>query len=188
MLRRSRRDNHPLSVLVFALNDLPELECVFGSRVAKEAVAKMTAKLERMATRKGLVLRTGPTIFTVLLPSVSRDSALAAIHATLGQACCIEFDAGGDEIVLVPEFLVQTMCDTRSLEEVYDGLCSDIAQARLTEQRRQKYLERERESHSRPMELQVARLRAQPRPRPPKTFQTVYAPMPANIPIPMGAR
>lgn len=188
MLRQSRRDNQPLSVLVFELRDLPELECVFGSRVAKKAVAKMTAKLERMATSKGLALRTGPTIFTVLLPGVGRDSARAGIHAMLGQPCCIEFDAGDDEIVLVPEFMVQTVCDTESLQEVYEGLCSDIKQSPLTEQRRQKYLERQRESHSGPMELQVTRLTAPPRPRPPKPFQAVYSPMPATIPMPMDCR
>lgn len=188
MLRESRRDNQPLSVLVFALSDLPELECVFGSRVAKKAVAKMTAKLERMATRKGLALRTGPTIFTVLLPGVGCDSARAGIHAMLGQPCRIEFDASDDEIVLVPEFMVRTVCDTESLQEVYEALCSAMKQSPLTEQGRQKYLERERESHSGPMEPQGTKLTAPPGPHRPKPLQAVYSPMPATIPMPMGYR
>lgn len=191
MLRQSRRDNQPLSVLVFGLRDLPELECVFGSRVAKKAVAKMTAKLERMATSKGLALRTDPTIFTVLLPGVGRDSARAGIHAMLGQPCCIEFDAGDDEIVLVPEFMVQTVCDTESLQEVYEGLCSDIKQSPLHRAASPEISGAAAGVSLRtsgPMELQVTRLTAPPRPRPPKPFQAVYSPMPATIPMPMGCR
>lgn len=177
MLRQSRRDNQPLSVVVFEFRDLPELECVFGTSVAKEAVAKITAKLKRMATSKGLALRTDPTIFTVLLPGVDCDSARAGIHAMLGQTWCVEFDAGDDEIVLVPEFVVQTVGDTESLQEVYETLCSDLRQARLNKQRHQ---------NSGPTELQATKLMAPPKPRSPKTSWAAFSAMPATIPMPVG--
>jgi GGDEF domain-containing protein len=170
MLRQSRRDNQPLSVVVFEFRDLPELEYVFGSRVAKEAVAKITAKLMRMATSKGVARRTGPTIFTVLLPGVDCDSAGAGIRAMLGQTWCVEIEAADDDIVLVPEFMVRTICDTESLQEVHEGLCSDLRQ--LTKQRRQ---------NSEPMEL-LATLMAPPKPRSTKTSSA----MPATIPMPVG--
>lgn len=172
MLRQSRRDNQPLSVAVFEFRDLPELEYVFGTSVATEAAAKITTKLKRMATSKGLVLRTAPTIFTVLLPGVDRDHARAGIHA-LRQIWCVEFDAGDHDIVLVPDFMVQAVCDSESLDEVYEGLCGDLRQARLT---------------SGPTELQAAEPMAPPKPRSPKSSSATFSAMPATIPMPVGGQ
>lgn len=198
MLLGARRKSQPLSVLVFELNDLPELELVFGSSVAREAIDKTTAELRRLTASKGVALWTSPTVCTVLLPRFSRDQAIAAVHNRLGKPCCIEFDADGDEIVLVPEFRVETVGDNTSIEEVYESLCREIDQVLLSDQRRRKYLERERESyshleweresHSQHAELEIISPSAAPTPRTRKILQAVYPPMPATIALPLGGR
>jgi GGDEF domain-containing protein len=183
MLCRLRGNHQPLSVLVFDISDLPELECVFGVQAAKEIITQTAATLQRLAARRGLAVQTGPTVFTVLLPGIGRDAALAVIGATLGRPCCIELDAGGHEIVLVPDFLVKTVFwDAASLREIYESLCRDMAQTRLREERRKKYLARERESHARPMKLQATT--ASPR----KIPQGGYPEGPATMPVPMATR
>ncbi|MDB5947038.1 MAG: regulator protein domain-like protein [Ramlibacter sp.] len=155
MLLRARRDNFALSVAVFELTDLPELKSVFGSQAAQQVIARITTKFQRMAPGRGLVVRTGPTVFTVLLPGFGRDRALAVIRSVMGHPCCIELEGSHEEIVLVPEFMVQTVRgDTASIGDVYAGLRRDIARAHGLEEKRRRYLQRERESHTRPMELQ----------------------------------
>ena len=183
MLCRLRGNHQPLSVVVFDISDLPELECVFGLQAAKEIIAQTAAALQRLAARRGLAVQTAPTVFTVLLPGVGRDAALDVVRAALGRPCCIELDAGGHEIVLVPDFLVKTVFgDAASLREIYESLCQDMAHTRLKEERRDKYLARERESHSRPLKMQATK--ASPRTIP----QGGYPEGPATMPVPMGAR
>jgi GGDEF domain-containing protein len=203
----SRREKQHLTVIVFDLSDLPELELVFGARVAKEVVTDISRKFERLATRRGLAVRTAPTVFTVLLPNADRNRAIEAIHATLGQPCSLEVEVDGDEVVLLPEFALETLVgNIVSIEECYDDLCREIAQTRQSEQRRLNYLTRERERHSQPSALQ------DPAPRPatkgcpvhrraevgtesmvsrrcPQMAPEVFhPPMPATIPVPMGVR
>lgn len=183
MLCRSSGNHQPLSVVVFDLSDLPELECIFGVQAAEEIIAETVARLQGLATRKGLAVRTSATVFTVLLPGIGHDEALDLIGAALGQPCCIELEAGGDEIMLVPEFMVRTVFGHAvSIKETFESLCRDIAQTRLDEERRKKYLERERESHSRPKKLQATEA------RPRNISQLAYPPMPATIPVAMGTR
>ena len=183
MLCRLRGNHQPLSVLVFDISDLPELECVFGVQAAKEIIVQTTATLQRLAARRGLAVQTGPTVFTVLLPGLGHDESLDLISAALGRPCCIESEAGGDEIMLVPEFRVRTVFgDAVPLREIYESLCRDVAQTRLKEERRKKYLARERESHSRPMKLQATTASTRTIPH------GGYPEAPATIPVPMGAR
>ena len=152
LLCRGRGTQQPLSVAVFDLSDLPELHCVFGMQASRDCIAQTAVRLQRLIARNGLVVRTSATTFTVLLPGVDRDRALGVIRSAMGQPCCIELAAGDKEIVLVPEFMVRTVFDDSvRVSEIYESLCRDIAQARLKEESRRKYLERERESHSRSM-------------------------------------
>lgn len=154
MMLRSRREKFALSVAVFDLSDLSELKSVFGRQVTQQVIAHITAKFQRIATSKGLVVRTGPTVFTLLLPGFGRDRALADIRSVMGHPCCIELEGSDDEIVLVPEFKVQTVrSDTASIADVFASLRREITQTRQLEQTRRNYLQRERESHTRPMEL-----------------------------------
>jgi GGDEF domain-containing protein len=179
MLSRSSVGHQLLSVVVFDLSDLPELECIFGVQAAEEMIVQTAARLQRLATRKGLAARTGATVFTVLLPGVGHDQALHLIGAALGQPCCIELEAGGDEIMLAPEFRVRTVFGHAvSLKETIESLCRDMAQSRLQDERRSKYLARERESYSRPRRLQATK--AGPR----NMFQMAYPPLAATVLVP----
>jgi GGDEF domain-containing protein len=182
MLCRSSVSHRPLSVVVFDLSDLPELECIFGVQAAEEIIVQTAAKLQRLATRKGLAVRTGATVFTVLLPGVGHHQAHDLIGAALGQPCCIELEAGGDEIILAPEFRVRTVFGHAvSLKETFEFLCRDMAQSRLQDERRSKYLARERESHSRPTRPQATKT------GPRNIFQMAYPPLAATVLVPTAA-
>jgi GGDEF domain-containing protein len=156
MLQRAREASQPLSVAVFEFYDLPELETVFGPRVAEQAIDQVLGTLKRLAGRKGTAHRTSSTAFAVLLPQLWLDDALAAVHAAFGHSWCIDIEADGEEIVLVPDFRIQTVRDGHSLQSEYKSLCCEIGQAHERKQRRLDYLERERKSHSRPLRLRAA--------------------------------
>jgi GGDEF domain-containing protein len=181
MLARSRSENQPLSVAVFDLNDLPELESVFGAAITRKVVTQVALRLQGMASTKGLVIRTEATVFTVLMPGFGRDRAHQAIERTMGSPCCIELDADEHEIVLVPDFKVHTFRpDSAPLAQVYADLRRDISAAQQVERRRQRYLQRERESHTRPMELQ-----AQGERKPTLAPHPVFRQMDPTIPMPL---
>jgi GGDEF domain-containing protein len=181
MLSSSSVGHRHLSVVVFDLSDLPELECIFGVQAAEEIIVQTAARLQRLATRKGLAVRSGATVFTVLLPGVGHDQALNLIGAELGHPCCIELEAGGDEIMLAPEFRVRTVFGHAvSLRETFESLCRDMAQSRLHEERRSKYLARERESYSRPSTLQATKAGSR------NMFQIAYPPLAATVLVPTG--
>lgn len=181
LVTRARRDDEPLSIAVFDISDLPELETVFGAQVAREVMTQVVFRLQGLASSKGLVMRTDATVFTVLMPGFGRDRAHQTIETGMGSPCCIELDAGEHEIVLVPDFKVHTMRpDSGPLAGVYADLRHDISQAQKLERRRQRYLQRERESHTRPMEL-----RAGSAPKPVLEQRAVDRPAQPTIPMPL---
>lgn len=187
MLRYSRRSKQPLSLLVFELEDLPELKEVFGRRATRAMLTRTIALLRCLATRRGLAAWTTPTTFTALVPGATEVQVTAALEAMLGPACCIEFEAGGDEILLVPELRVQTLGQAESLRQAYDAACRDITRVCTERQRRRLYLARERESHSRPAPLHAAATVSPARPECVDRLRA-YAPIPATIPVPFGPR
>ena len=152
MLAACKRDGRPLSVVVFDCADLLEVRAIYGSRIARKLIERIARKLSVLSADRGLAARTGPAEFSVVLPGMSREKALAAIQRVLGNPMRIELDAGDSEIVLVPGFLVETAgSDTASVEELHGELRRELARLQQNEQRRQNYLQRERERHSRPM-------------------------------------
>ncbi|MFC5496456.1 hypothetical protein ACFPOE_02840 [Caenimonas terrae] len=182
LLARARSAGEPLSLAVFDLNDLPELESVFGAAIAREVTTQVVFKLQAMAGSRGVVIRTDATVFSVLMPACGRDRAHKAIERSMGSPCCIELDAEAHELVLVPDFKVQTMRpDSPTLAEVYAELLRDIAGAQHLERRRQRYLQRERESHTRPADLQDHG----DHPRPTPLRQPAFRPVDPTIPMPM---
>ena len=181
MLARTRSENQPLSLAVFDLADLPELESVFGAAVARDVMTQVGFRLQGMAGSRGLVIRTGATAVAVLMPGFDRDRAHQAIQRTMGSPCCIELDAGDHEIVLVPDFKVQALrSDSTSLAQAYSDLRKDIAAAQHLERRRQRYLQQERESHTRPMDLH-----AHEEPKPTPLPEPVFRPMAPTMPAPL---
>lgn len=154
MLTACRRGGKALTVAVFDCADLLEVRALYGSGMARTLVGRIVRKLGALASDRGLAARTGPAEFTVVLPGMSRDKALAAIERVLGNPTRIELDAGDSEIVLVPGFMVQAAgSDTASVVELHADLRRALARLQETEQRRQHQLQRERERHSRPSAL-----------------------------------
>jgi GGDEF domain-containing protein len=181
MLARTRSEKQPLTLAVFDLSDLPELESVFGADTARDVMTQVGFRLQAMAGSRGLVIRTDATTVTVLMPGFDRERARQAIQRTMGSPCCIELDTGDHEIVLVPDFKVQTLgTDSASLAQVYTDMRKDIAAAQHLERRRQRYLQRERESHTRPMDLPAV----QP-PQPTPLAQPVFREIAPTIPAPL---
>jgi GGDEF domain-containing protein len=152
MLAACRRDGRPLTLAVFDCSDLLEVRSIYGSRIARKLMARIVDKLTALTRDCGLAARTGPAEFTVVLPGLAREKALAAIQRLLGNPMRIELDAGDSEIVLVPGFLVETAgSDTVLVEELHAELRRELAQIEEHEQRRHHRMQRERERHSRPM-------------------------------------
>jgi GGDEF domain-containing protein len=184
LLARARSESQPMTMAVFDLEDLPEMESVFGAIVTREVVAQVVFRLKGIVGSRGLVIRTDATVFTLLMPGYGRDRAHHAIERTMGNPCCIELDADDHEIVLVPDFKVHTFrAGSESVEQVYIELRRAISEAQHREQRRQRYLQRERESHTRPTELL-------PETGPTtgiRLAQPVFRPMVPTIPMPLKA-
>jgi len=154
MLAACKRDDRPLSVAVFDCADLLEVRAIYGNRTARALANCIVRKLSTLSLDRGLAARTGPAEFSVVLPAMGRDKALAAIHRVLGNPMRIELDAGHSEIVLVPGFLVDTAdTDTGSVEELHAELRQELTRQKTYEKQRQLHMQRERERHSRPMGL-----------------------------------
>jgi GGDEF domain-containing protein len=178
MLAQCRHDKLPLSVLVFDQKHLPELSRLFGVKVARQVLAKLTQTLEQVAAPKGLVIRTQVATFTVLLPGVCRDVAQTAVEQALGKSYSIDLDAGDDEIVLAPDFLIQTVSnETSSIQEVCEVMRQDIKRLQEYEQRRKLFSRRQRQSHS-----------SKPVPPVEADDRCTSADRPETVPMPFGPR
>lgn len=185
MLGRSRRDHQPLSMVVLDIKELPQLTRIFGADIAGQFVAQALAQLNGITTSTGFAVRTGATVFTVLLPGVARDRAVAVVHEALGNPCRIECHAGRHDAVLVPEFAVKTVSpDTLSVGDVYRSLRRTISQSLSGDQRRETPLWRERESHGKHVKPQPASGSG----RPQEVRQVVFGPAAATIPMPIRPR
>jgi GGDEF domain-containing protein len=154
MLATARRENRPLAVAVFDCADLLEVRTIYGGRIARKLLGRIVSKLTALTAERGLAARTGPAEFTVILPGMGRDKALAAMQRVLGKPTRIELDAGDSEIVLVPPFVVDAIgSDTSSIEAFHQDLRSELSLINRHEESRQNHMRRERERHSRPMPL-----------------------------------
>ena len=198
-LVRSARDKQPMTVIVFAINDLPQVESVFGASVARDVLAHVSDKLERMAGRAGLAVRTAATEFTVLLPWADRVRAVRTVDSIFGRPCRVEFEKDHDEILVLPDFEVSTLdCDSASIDATYQKLRGRIAQARLHRQQRRPDEDgmAQGEPAEKPAHAAAAPAHVKPAPvrlaAPAKAAPLLearnfsYAPIPPTIPMPVG--
>jgi diguanylate cyclase (GGDEF)-like protein len=154
LLAACRRDKRPVCLAVFDCSDLLEVRDIYGSQIARKLMNRIARKLMTLSGDHGLAARTAAAEFTVVLPGMGREKAIAAIQRVLGSPSRIELDAGDSEIVLVPAFLVEAVGpDVSSVGQMHAELRRELARIEDREQRRQQYLTRERERHSRPMGL-----------------------------------
>lgn len=164
LIRRTLQQGQPVSVIVFEQADLVELHALFGHAAAQEMARDIDTRLGLLARGRGLAVRTGPTVWALVLPGADPSAACEAVREALDGQFAIEAESRGEEIVLVPDFLVQPVADgSARLQAVYADMRARIRQANEHEMRRQDYLRRERESYtSRPMPLPANVRRRQP--------------------------
>lgn len=139
------------ALAVFDFRDLLELRGIYGDAVASDVQQRLVAKLQRLAGRTGLAARTGPAQFAVLLPGLDREQAIDAAHRVLGCPCRIEHELPDDDLVLVPEVVVDVcVAAPGAVRTLYGRLSVTLARHRDAEERRRLHLRRERERLVRP--------------------------------------
>src|SRR5438105_7339236 len=104
-----RAEGTPVSVVVVDCSDLRELYQIYGKSISRKVAGRLVRRLRVMAGLDGLVGRTGPAEFTVVLPGATQDKAIRVMQRVLGKPARVEFDAGDSEIVLVPDLLVDSL-------------------------------------------------------------------------------
>lgn len=136
------------SLAVFDVSELGELRQIFGDDATRHTVAEIRRALGRIDPRKGKVSRTSATSFCVLLPGYDAQAAVAAVHRALGETLAIESDWQGEELVVVPDFLVRSAGESpESVRSLYRKMLGEISGQQQSVQRHRDYIRRERESY-----------------------------------------
>jgi hypothetical protein len=90
--------------------------------------------------------------FAVLLPGVTLQEAVDAVHKVLGRPCRIEADLDDDDCVLVPDVVVDICeADPGALAALHEELGSRLDRERRRQLRHKVSVRRQRQRHSRPM-------------------------------------
>lgn len=146
--RRARPAGGPSSLAVFDVCELPELRQLFGDRAAHHTVTAILRALQRIDPVAGRVSRMTVTSFAVLLPGYDEHAAGTAVRAALGEAPAIESDWHGEELVVVPDFLIRTSgVSPHCVARLHRQMLAEIADRQRLLRRHLDYLRRERESH-----------------------------------------
>jgi GGDEF domain-containing protein len=154
LLETCRRAGKPLAVAVFDCADVLEVRAIYGNDVARQLTRRVVRRLSASVTPGGFAARTGPAEFALVLPGLGRAQALAHIQRVLGKTAQFELDMGGNEIVIAPDYLVESgSSDLASVVELHEELRREISRRQAAEQDRHHRMQRERERHSRPMGL-----------------------------------
>jgi GGDEF domain-containing protein len=184
MLDLCRRGRRQLSLAVFDCSDLLEVRRIYNTEASRKLAGRIVARLSDVAGSGGIVACTKPAQFAVLVP-LDRAAMLQAITQALGKPARIEMG----EIVVLPDFAVDTIPEGGSVEALYEHLCRRLARTHEEENRRLQYLKLERESHSRPMPLMpVAATRAEavPATRPQLADHWPAHQIPPTMPMPLA--
>ncbi|AEG92068.1 regulator protein, GGDEF domain-like protein [Ramlibacter tataouinensis TTB310] len=147
-----REQGLPLSAAVFDFPDLLEVHRMYGSRISSQLLDRLGRSLWRAAGRSGLAGRTGPTQFALALPRLTQAQARAQVQRVLGKVPCVELDAGGDELVLVADFLVAQI-QGGGFEALFHRLRAGLSRVQERRLRIERYLESAPASLTRPAEL-----------------------------------
>ena len=185
LLDKARREQRAVGVVVFDFEDLLEVRDIYGNKIYQQVLDHVVVKLRTVAGPRGVCARTGKAQFTLVLPGCGHERARRAVHRVLGSPTRIELDTGEDEIVLVPDFMVESTRGDEPIAQVYGAICRDLLAQRQQEHRRRSYLQRERESHSRPMPLAPFHAaRGVPAPR---SMSDASMSLPLTMPSPLAA-
>lgn len=146
--RRQGLARRPASLAVFDVGELPELRQIFGEGAAHHTVAEVRRALHRIDPVVGRVLRMTATSFAVLLPGYDEEAARIAVRQALGEALAIESDWHGEELVVVPDFLIRPSSNSPDcVDRLHRQMLGEIADQQQLVRRHRDYLRRERESH-----------------------------------------
>jgi len=147
-------EGKPASLVVIDCADLQEVRTIYGRQTSRAVMVRLVRKLNAIGGPRGVVSRTAPAEFCLVLPGLTRDKARLAIDRVLGRPGCIEYDAGDSEIVMVPDMMVEELdCEPAGLQQAYTRLRTALAQRMQQQVEHEHYLTRERERHSRPAPL-----------------------------------
>lgn len=178
VLRTARALGRTPALAVMQIDDLPELELVFGRRGVERVIQAVMAGLTRAAAGHGLVVRTAADTFALLMPGGGAGAAIAALQARFGKPCTIEIGFGRDEILAVPDVMVHPLGPQDSVAQVYADLCRYVAKAR-------KHRQAIRDLPQRAACGSVAGSSPIDRPTP-APAPHYDPPLPATIPVPLG--
>ena len=181
MLRTARALGQAPALAVLQIDDLPELELVFGRSAADQVVDAVMTGLTHAAARKGIVIRTAADTFALLMAGGGAAATIAAIQARFGRPCAVEVGVGRDDILVTPDVLVHPVGPRDSIAQVYDDLCRQIANARQQGRRSHDCVPQAPASGSRGMRPSAAAVAQAPAPQ-------YCPPLPATIPVPLGIR
>lgn len=153
-LKACAADHKPATLVLIDCSDLQEVRTIYGRQTSRKVMARLVRKLNAIAGERGVVARTAPAEFALLLPGLAREKACLAIDRVLGRPGCIEYDAGDSEIVMVPNFgVVELDGEGGGLHQAYTEQRVQVQQRLRQEAEHERYLTLERERYSRPAPL-----------------------------------
>lgn len=167
------------ALAVMQIDDLPELELVFGRRGVDRVIQAVMSGLTRAAAGHGLVVRTASDTFALVMPGGGAGAAIAALHARFGKPCTIEIGFGRDEILVVPDVMVHPLGPQDSVAQVYDDLCRYVMKARKHRQTLRDCVPQRAGGGSAAGGSPIDRARPAPAPQ-------YTPPLPATIPVPLA--
>lgn len=175
LLHAARARGQTPALAVMQIDDLPEIELVFGRTAADRVLDAVLAELTRAAVGKGLVVRTAADTFALLMPGGGAGAAIAAIQGRFGKPCTIEVGSGRDEILAMPDVMVHPLGPQDSIAQVYDDLCRYIAKARNQGRGARRAMPQRAVAKRAPALAEIDARSAR-----------YWPPQPATIPVPLG--
>lgn len=154
LLARARTSDDAFAMAIFDFADLTEARAIYGDEVRDLLLQKVVRELRTVAGKRGVVSRTGKTEFTLVFPGLETDGAIDAIRCAMGRPASVEFERGGDEIVLVPDLLVQAAATDafgHSFERWHARARASLKGYQVGEAQRRRRVQQDRERHSKPM-------------------------------------
>jgi GGDEF domain-containing protein len=116
----AHRERLPAALALFDCADLGVIYKEQGRAAGERARSLWIQRLQRLAGARGLVARTGPTEFAVLLHGLNADRAKRLIDREFGAPAWLEL--AGEDLVLAPQLLVEGVERGNPLAAVYDRL------------------------------------------------------------------
>jgi len=178
LLRAARALGRTPALAVMQIDDLPELEIVFGRAGVDRVMHAVMTGLTRIAAGHGLIVRSAADTFALLMPGGGAGAAVAALQARFGTPCTIEIGSGRDEILVVPDVMVHPLGPQDSIAQAYEDLSRYIARARRHGQRIRSCEPQRAACGSAPARSPIVRAGPAPQYTPP---------LPATIPMPLVA-